>query len=86
MDALEKGQIHMESGCMNYLVLVLMKLYILLRHYDPGLTLNSRKKLCSVLESCYSSNLGSGCWQELNICGGEMLYKRADILDCKLSK
>lgn len=86
MDVLEKGQIYMESGCMNYLVFVFMKFYILFRYYDFGFIFNLRKKLCSVLESCYSSNLGSGCWQEFNICGGEMFYKRVDILDCKLSK
>lgn len=37
------GQIHIEREHMKYLVLVLMELYILVRHYDPELTLNSWK-------------------------------------------
>lgn len=56
MNALEMEQIHIEREHMKYLVLVLMKLCFLVRHYDPKLTLNPWKKLSLVLESCYKDN------------------------------
>lgn len=56
MNALEMEQLRCEREHVKYLVLGVMKLCFLVRHYDPDLTLNPRKKLSLVLESCYKDN------------------------------
>lgn len=80
MNALEMEQLRCEREHVKYLVLGVMKLCFLVRHYDPDLTLNPRKGKSCLWSWKVATRiiLGSVSWPVLNICGGEMLSKRAD--------